>query len=121
LIPVVYRFFILVGHSPEQLELEYTYFRILMLGGIAVFLRKVLVGFFFGVGKSRVVMIADLVGMLVNIPINYVLIFGKFGFPRMEKKGAAIGAVVGSFTIVAILLFFFLRHEYYRGYHNLQL
>jgi hypothetical protein len=29
--------------------------------------------------------------------------------------------VVGSFTIVAILLFFFLRHEYYRGFHNLQL
>ncbi len=116
LIPVVYRFFILVGHSPEQVELEYTYFRILMFGGIAVLVRNVLVGFFLGVGKSRVVMIANLVGMLVNIPINYVLIFGKFGFPQMGIRGAAIGTVAGSFTIVAILLFFFLRHEYYRGY-----
>ncbi len=116
LIPLVYRFFVVVGHSPEQVELEYTYFRILMFGGIFMLLRQTLVGFFLGIGKTRMVMIANLTGMFVNIPFNYVLIFGKLGFPALGIKGAALGTVLGSATIFLILLWFYLRHEYFRSY-----
>lgn len=115
LIPLVHRLFILVGHSPEQVALEFAYFKILMFGGVAVLLRNTLVGFFLGVGKSKVVMAANLVGMVVNVPLNYILIFGKLGFPALGIRGAALGTVAGSITIVLILLVAFLRHPYVKS------
>ncbi len=118
LVPLVYHLFVIVGHSPEQIELEYVYFRVLMIGGIFVLLRQVLVGFFLGIGQTRIVMAANLIGMCINIPMNYVLIFGKLGFPALGIRGAAIGTVAGSATIFIILLIAYLRHRYYRQYNR---
>jgi len=118
LIPLVHKLFIIVGHSPEQVELEFIYFRILMTGAVFVLLRQTLVGFFLGIGQTKVVMIANFIGMFVNIPINYVLIFGKFGFPALGIQGAALGTIAGSATIFFILLWFYLRHQFYKNYHR---
>jgi MATE family multidrug resistance protein len=118
LTPLVGRFFAVMGHSPEQIEMEFTYFRILILGGVFILLRQVLVGFFLGIGESKAVMIANLTGMFVNVPLNYVLIFGKLGFPALGIRGAAIGTVAGTFTIFVILFLRYLRHRYYQKYEG---
>lgn len=118
LIPLVGKFFALSGHTPQQIELEYTYFRVLMWGGLFTLLRTVLAGFFLGIGKTRTVMFANLAGMFINIPVNYVLIFGKFGFPAMGITGAAIGTLAGSLLICLILLISFLRHRIYREHRG---
>ena len=98
-----------VGQSPVQVDLAYTYFQTLIFGVVFLVLRHALAGFFVGIGRTTVVMAANAVGMLVNIPINYVLIFGKFGFPEMGLRGAAIGTIAGNFVIFVILLAFYLR------------
>jgi len=120
-IPLVVKFFQISGHSPEQIVLESIYFRWLMFGGIFALFRTVFAGFFLGIGKTRTVMYANMAGMLINIPVNYVLIFGKFGFPQMGITGAAIGTLAGSFLISLILLVAFLKHKIYREHHNPQL
>ena len=102
-------FFVLAGHGPQQIELEYLYFQTLIFGSVFLILRFALAGFFLGIGRTTVVMLANIVGMLVNIPANYVLIFGKLGFPEMGLQGAAIGTIAGNATIFAILLLFYLR------------
>ncbi len=107
--PLVRYFFVLAGHGPQQIELEYLYFQTLIFGSVFLILRFALAGFFLGVGRTTVVMLANIVGMLVNIPANYVLIFGKLGFPEMGLQGAAIGTIAGNATIFAILLLFYLR------------
>jgi MATE family multidrug resistance protein len=104
--------FLAAGHGSEQVNLEYTYFQILMFGSILFCLRSSLGGFFLGIGKTRIVMLANVVGMLVNIPCNYVLVFGKFGFPALGITGAAIGTLMGSFTITLILFINYLRERY---------
>lgn len=121
LIPAVKRFFILAGHSPEQIGLEFTYFRLLMAGGLFGLFRTVLAGFFLGIGKTRTVMLANLTGMVINIPANYVLIFGKAGFPALGMTGAALGTLAGSLVTTGLLLAAFLRHRIYREHHSREL
>jgi len=42
---------------------------------------------------------------VLNILLDYVLIFGKFGFPRMEIKGAALGTTIAEFVGAIYLLY----------------
>lgn len=114
LIPAGHRLFIWAGHSPRQLSLEFSYYRILMLGSFIFMIQSVLVGYFVGLGKTRVVMTANLLGILVNLPLNWCLVFGKMGFPRLGIQGAALGTLGGSLFIVSILLVAYLRSSGYR-------
>jgi MATE family multidrug resistance protein len=111
-LPLVYLFFNLVGHAPEQIVPEFSYFKILMFGSIFFLLRNSFTGFFLGIGKTRIVMYANIVGMLVNIPANYILIFGKLGLPALGIEGAAIGTLIGSFIIFLIQLSVYFSRKY---------
>ena len=56
-------------------------------------------------GKGTVPMIASIVAVLVNLALNYVLIFGHFGAPALGIRGAAIATVIARYvelTIVAL-------------------
>lgn len=105
------RFFMLMGHDPAQVPLESIYARWLISGSVFFLLRNGLTGFFLGIGKTRVVMIANLAAMIVNVPVNWVLIFGKFGFPELGIVGAAIGTIAGSITAFVILLSVYLSRR----------
>ena len=97
-------FFTLMGHDALQIPLESVYARWLMSGAVILLLRNALTGFFLGIGKTRVVMLSNIVGMVVNIPANYVLIFGAFGFPALGMVGAAVGTLAGGLAALLILL-----------------
>ncbi|MFW6365295.1 MAG: MATE family efflux transporter [Spirochaetota bacterium] len=114
IIPLIKYTFILAGHTQEQINLEYSYFSMLMFGSVFILLRNALAGFFLGIGKTRIVMIANIAGMCINTPLNYILIFGKLGFPAMGIHGAALGTIGGSFCITVILLAAYVRHRIYR-------
>ncbi|MDA3939359.1 MAG: MATE family efflux transporter [Spirochaetia bacterium] len=107
--PLVRFFFIASGQSALQVNLAYTYFQALMFGSIFLLLRFALAGFFIGIGRTTVVMIANAVGMLVNIPLNYILIYGKLGLPALGLQGAAIGTILGNMVIFIILMAFYFR------------
>ena len=111
--PLVERFFHHSGIAPEQLAYQLQYFRILVLFSFIGLLRSVVSGFFSGIGRTRMVMLASMGSMLVNIPMAYVLIFGKCGLPAMGMKGAAYGAVLAGMSGVTILAcaYFFGKHH----------
>lgn len=91
------------GHAPEVLAEEIVYFCILMWGGFAVCLVGALSGFFNGRGDTRTTMIATVAGNLVNLALDYAMIFGRWGFPRRGIAGAAWATVIGSLVTAAIL------------------
>ncbi|MBO4445499.1 MAG: MATE family efflux transporter [Clostridia bacterium] len=55
-------------------------------------------------GQTKVPMAASMTGVLVNLIGDYVLIFGKFGAPRLEVAGAAIATVFARFVELAFLI-----------------
>lgn len=97
-----------LGHDPNVVKNEIIYFQVLCLGSIPPILNSALSGFFSGLGKTWPLMWANFLGTAVNIVLDYILIFGKFGFPEMGIFGAAIATVIAgfsSFLYYALLIF----------------
>lgn len=62
-------------------------------------------------GETLLPMKAGIAAVLVNISFNYILIFGKLGFPAMGVVGAAAATVIARFTECAIVLIWTHRHR----------
>ncbi len=103
--PLAGVFFQLMKIPPEQIGLQNQYFNILILGSGFSILRNSFSCFFSGIGKTKYVMISAIGAMIVNVFANYCLIFGKFGFPALGIKGAAIGTIIGSIFGMILLMF----------------
>lgn len=58
------------------------------------------------VGQARLPVMASLVSFITNGIFNYLLIFGKLGFPRLGVKGAAYGTVIARVAELALILYF---------------
>ena len=56
------------------------------------------------VGETRLPMLASIVAIGVNLVFNYLLIFGKLGFPKLGVTGAAIATVLSRYVEVAIIM-----------------
>jgi MATE family multidrug resistance protein len=92
-----------MGHDPVLVELERTYYLILMSGVLITLAKVVISSYFAGIGRTYVVMICDVFGLAINVPLSYAMVFGKFGFPALGIVGAGISTVASS--ILALLLF----------------
>ncbi len=55
-------------------------------------------------GQSTVPMVAGVVAVAVNLSLNYVLIFGKLGAPKLGVNGAAVATVISRFVELAVLV-----------------
>ena len=62
-------------------------------------------------GRTFLTMITQAVGALTNIILDPILIFGLFGFPRMEVAGAALATVLGQIFGAILSVYFNLRHN----------
>ena len=56
--------------------------------------------------KVKIPLYGGIASVVTNLVCNYILIFGKFGFPRLGVRGAAVGTVIGAAINVLILLGF---------------
>lgn len=90
------------GHGEDVIELEIRYFSILMFGGGLVVLEGALASFFSGLGRTKVIMYIWVAGALINIGLDYILIFGKLGLPELGITGAGIATVSTQFIIAVI-------------------
>lgn len=71
------------------------YLKIQMAGFVFLALTSTITATLRGVGDSRTAMVYNLISNAVNVVFNYLLIYGHFGFPRMEVAGASLATVIG--------------------------
>jgi len=67
-------------------------------------------------GNSGTVLVITLVAVVANIIANYALVFGNFGFPRLELAGAAIATTIVSVIMFLFALAFVVFHRRYRRF-----
>jgi MATE family multidrug resistance protein len=79
----------------------------------------VLRGFAAAIGKQSAVLVVAVMALLVNIALNYVLIYGNLGAPALGVQGAGIASAIAyAFSFFAMLVFFLFAPSF-RKYHLL--
>jgi len=113
LIPFADEIFNLIGHPEKVIQNEIIYFRIICFSAFPVIAASALAGFFSGRSRPWAIMWIHSITTVINIVLDYTLIFGNFGFPAMGIKGAAIATVIATcFPFVTLLILFCLpKHE----------
>ncbi len=101
-VPAAPAMFAWFDHDGAVQALELRYFRILCCGMLPLLLDGALSSFYSGRGKTTTVMVVNTLGMLINIGLDYLLIFGKLGLPAMGIDGAAVATVI-AFTAITLM------------------
>ena len=57
-----------------------------------------------GLSLTKISMISTIIANIINVIINYILIYGKLGFPRLELVGAGIGTLISRISMVIIIV-----------------
>jgi MATE family multidrug resistance protein len=98
-------FFMNVGH-PESVALEeIKFFKGLCYGAFPCIAEGTLAAFYSGRGKTKIVLLVSFCGVILNIWLDFCLIFGNFGLPEMGILGVAFANNTASTVICAIYMF----------------
>lgn len=106
------------GANEDTLNLSVQYFRIIALAFLPSCWQLCICAAMRAIGKTRVTMITNITANIINVCLNYVLINGKFGFPRLGVQGAAIATASGTVAASLICIFVATRPN---GYYHLAL
>ena len=105
-----------MGQPPEVVSLAFPYLKWVAASLIPLIIFQAYKQFTDGLSRTRPAMYATVFSNLVNITLNYLLIFGYGGFPAMGVEGAAIGTMIASSTAVVFILFYIQFHAMFEGY-----
>jgi len=107
--------FSLLSDDPRVVEVGTDYLAIRSLSIFSLVMIFTLRGFVYGLARVRIDMIVSILINLLNIALNYFLIFGHWIFPRLEVRGAALASAVS--TVAGLLVY--VGFVYFRVHRHL--
>lgn len=93
-----------MGAEADVLPLGTSYMKIIALGGVFMVVSMSLTAALRGAGDTVSPMKANMVANVSNVIGNYLLIYGKFGFPKLGVPGAALATTIARIIAFALLL-----------------
>jgi len=91
-----------MGSTPAVVEQGSAYFKILSLGIVVIFIDNLLYNALSAAGDTKSSLYIKLLSAGLNAGLNYILIFGHFGFEAMGIEGAAIATIMSyTFNVMA--------------------
>ena len=100
----IIRFFNIKSETVNSLASSYL--NIVILGLPFTFLNPLFSGVFNGSGNSKVPFIANSAGLIINIVLDPILIYGYFGLPKYGVSGAAIATTLSQMIVTIIFIVF---------------
>lgn len=88
----------------------YEFFVWRIWGFLFAFVNVMFRGLYIGITRTKVLTMNAIVMALVNVFLDYVLVFGELGFPKMGVRGAALASVIAE----ASSLVFYLVYTYWK-------
>ncbi|MEL0301280.1 MAG: MATE family efflux transporter [Flavobacteriaceae bacterium] len=105
-----------MGQPPAVVEFAFPYLKWVAASLIPLIIFQAYKQFTDGLSKTRPAMYATVFSNILNIILNYFLIFGYGGFPKMGVEGAAIGTLIARTGAVIFILLFIQYHPLFNGY-----
>ncbi|MFT4831656.1 MAG: MATE family multidrug resistance protein [Psychroserpens sp.] len=111
----------MMKQPPEVVELSMPYLDLVAFSLVPLIIFQAFKQFSEGLSQTKYPMYATVIANILNIVLNYLLIFGSFGFPKMGIVGAALGTLI-SRVIMVIYIWVLLKnkkkfHDYVTGFN----
>lgn len=109
-----------LDQDSEVARLGLPYLRLMGWSILPMMLFLALKQFTDGLEFTRIGMILSLIGLPVNAFLNWLLIFGNWGFPKLEIVGAGWGTLITRSFMFLILIMVVLKHSLFKEYITLR-
>ncbi|MEP3211451.1 MAG: MATE family efflux transporter [Maribacter sp.] len=106
----------IMDQPPEVVDLAMPYLDLVAFSLIPLVIFQAFKQFSDGLSQTRYPMYATVIANVVNIVLNYLLIFGSFGFPKMGIVGAAIGTLVARILMVIYIWYLLKSKKKFQDY-----
>ena len=90
--------------AAEMLKVGTEYITIMIAALLPFAVSQAYAGILRSAGETKLPMFAAVAGVIVNLVLNAVLIFGLFGFPEMKARGAALATVISRYVELSIIV-----------------
>lgn len=107
---IIYFCLPLMGQPDETVKYASPYFILLILSLVPLLFFFVFKQFAEGLGDTKLAMRITIIGNLLNICLNYIFIYGKFGAPQLNLNGAGLATLI-SRVIMLIMMLWSYRHS----------
>lgn len=89
--------------EPDVIAAGTEYLSVVSFSFFFFFLTQVLIASMRSVENARIGLVVSFCSLCIDVGLNYLLIFGKFGFPQLGVRGAAIATLIARVTETAII------------------
>lgn len=105
-----------LGQDPDVVSFAVPFLKLIGLSIIPMILFMALKQFADGLEHTRIAMVLSLLSLPVNVFLNWLLIYGNWGFPRLELLGAGWATLITRTLLFLSLLLVVLKHRNFRDY-----
>ena len=103
--------FKLMGVQSPVLEYSISYIRILSFTLLLLGPVSTSTSVLQGIGITKIIMLSGFANNALNILLDWILIFGKFGFPKMGMEGAALATTISNFVTAPIMIIYVFKSK----------
>ncbi len=106
----------LMNIEPDVYHTAFYYLIAIGTGIIPLFIFNTLRSFIDSLGQTRISMIIMMISLPINVILNYIFIFGKFGVPAFSGIGSGIATAMTYYLICFIAIYIIHTHDPFRSY-----
>ena len=105
-----------LGQDPSVVKLAKTYMVMSAIAMVPMMIFMTFRGYSEGMSETKPPMVAMLLGNVLNVGLNYLLIFGNFGFPALGVEGAALASLIARVAMIVFIIVILMKWKGLWGY-----